>query len=71
MHQGTAGVLYRGKVTGLRGYRSMYCVVRSTIMQTGRRAYYEIDAEGMYQSHKLRVALSSVGALGKLLYSEM
>ena len=71
MHQGLAGVLYSGKVTGLTGFSSMYYIVRHAIMSTYCRAYYEIDADETYQSHKLRAALSSVGALGKLLFSEM
>ena len=69
--QGLAGVLYRGKVTGLKDYTSISDVVRPTVMLTCLRAYYEVNAEGMYQSHKHRVALSSVGALEKLLFSEM
>ena len=70
MHQGIAGVLFRGKVMGLIDCRSMYYVVRPTIMQTTRRAYYEIDADGMYQTHNLCAAPSSDDALEKLLFSE-
>ena len=71
MHQGIAGVLFRGKVMGLIDCRSMYYVVRPTIMQTTRRAYYEIDADGMYQSHSHCAALFYGVALEKLLYSEL
>ena len=71
MHQGIAGVLYRGKITGLIDYRSISDVVCTTVMSTIRRAYYETDAAGMHQSHKLRVALFSGVALEKLLFSEM
>ncbi len=70
MHQGFAGVLYRGKITGLIGYSSISDVVRPTVMSTYLRAYYIIDADGTYQLHNLRAALISVGALEKLLFSE-
>ena len=71
MHQGIAGVLYRGKVTGLTDYTSISDGVSHTVMSTYLGAYYEVDTDRMYQAHNLCVALSSVGALGKLLYFEM
>ena len=71
MHQGIAVVLYRGKVTGLVGFSGISDGVRPTVMLTGRRTYYVIYADGTYQSLNHCAARSSVGALEKLLFSEM
>ena len=48
MHQGIAGVLYRGKITGLIDYSSISDVVRTMVMSTNRRAYYVADAAEMF-----------------------
>ena len=71
MHQGIAGVLYREIIMGLRGFSSMYYVVRAAVMLTYLRAYYKADAGGMYQSLNHCAVLTSVVALEKLLFSEM
>ena len=48
----------------------MYCMACTTVMLTYLRAYYEIDADEMYQANNHCAALFSDVALEKLLYSE-